>query len=419
LKIPRRSVLKGGAVSALGVAMHSLGEGMQVAVPMMKPAATTLPVKDEFVVHEYEVCLNNARWHPMSKGAKQAVVDYLDYKSHGVVTQQGLTSPASVAVRHSFAELIGAKADEIAFVNSTTAGENMVVAALGLHQPGKGNIVTDALHFEGSLYLYQELMKRGVDVRIVKPRGWVIDAKGLEASIDKDTKLVAVSKISFINGFEHDLSAICKVAHARGALVYADVVQAAGCIPVEVRESGVDFVGSASYKWLQGDFGLGFLYARHDVLPKLERTQWSFRQTASYDYHAFPGDPAGQYPASYEQLQTAAGYFELGTYANSVLAALSYSLPWIQQIGVAKIQAHALELNAKLRREMPKLGYDCITPEDAKGTIIAFAVKDNVATAAKLKAKKVDVGLNPGRMRVSPSIYNTMADVDALLAALS
>ena len=385
----------------------------------LQPAATALPVKDEFVVRDYEVCLNNARWHPMSRGAKQAVIDYLDYKAHGVVTQQGLTSPASIAVRQSFADLIGAKPSEIALVNSTTSAENLIVSGLGLHQPGKGNIVTDALHFEGSLYLYQELAKRGVDVRIVKPRGWQIDRVDLERAIDKNTKLVAVSKISFINGFEHDLKAVCDLAHAHGAYVYADAVQAVGCMPVNVRESGVDFLGSASYKWLQGDFGLGFLYVREAVLPKLERSQWSFRQTASYDYHAFPGDPAGPFPASYEQLQTAAGYFELGTYANSVLAALSYSLPWIQKIGVAQIQRHALELNARLRTEMPRLGYECITPKDARGTIVAFAVKDGAATAAKLKAKKVDVSLSPGRMRVSPSIYNTMSDVDALLDALS
>jgi selenocysteine lyase/cysteine desulfurase len=66
----------------------------------------------------------------------------------------------------------------------------------------------------------------------------------------------------------------------------------------------------------------------------------------------------------------------------------------------------------------PRLGYACITPESSRGTIIACAVKDNAATAAKLKAAKVDAGLSPGRMRVSPSIYNTEADVQALLAAL-
>ena len=408
----------GSAASVLGAAMPSLGSA-QAAAPLLKPASTRLPARDEFVVREYEVCLNNARWHPMSRGARQAVIDYLDYKAHGVVTQPGLTSPASIAVRKSFAELIGAKPSEIAFVNSTTAGENLVVAGLGLHRPGKGNIVTDALHFEGSLYLYEELRKRGVEVRIVKPRGWKIERSDLESAIDRNTRLVAISAISFINGFTHDLKAICEVAHARGALVYVDAVQAVGCMPVNVRESGVDFFGSASYKWLQGDFGLGFLYAREDVLPRVERSQWSFRQTASFDYHAFPGDPTGPFPASYEQMQDAAGHFEVGTYANGVLAALSYSLPWIQQIGVERIQQHARALNAKLRAEMPRLGYACITPEDSAGAIIAFSVKDDEGTAAKLKAKKIDVGMNPGRMRVSPSIYNTMDDVQSLLAALS
>ena len=295
----------------------------------------------------------------------------------------------------------------------------MIVAALGLHNPGNHNIVTDALHFEGSLYLYQELAKRGVDVRIVKPRGWQIDQRDLEAAVDKHTKLVAVSKISYINGFEHDLKSICDLAHAHDAYVYADAVQAVGCMPLDVRESGVDFLATASYKWLMGDFGLGFLYVREDVLPKLQRSQWSYRQFKNFDYHAFPGDPSGPFPASYEQHEDAAGYFELGTYANGVLAALTYSLPWIQRLGAANIQAHALELNAMLRSEMPRLGYACITPGSSRGSIIGFAIKDDATAAAKLKANKIDVGLSRGRMRVSPSIYNTKADVQALLEALS
>ena len=396
---------------------------MKIGRRLLLKSAAALPmlgVRSEFVVDQYEVCLNNARWHPMSKGAKQAVIDYLDYKSRGVwVPSPGLNSPESIAVRKAFAELIHAQPHEVAFVNSTTAGENLVVAALGLHQAAAGNIVTDALHFEGSLYLYQELARRGVDVRIVKPRGWEIDLHDVQAAVDKKTKLVAVSKISYINGFEHDLKSLCELAHAHGAYVYADAVQAAGCMPLDVRASGVDFLASASYKWLMGDFGLGFLYVRENLLPKLQQTQWSFRQFESFDYHAFPGDTPGPFPASYKQRQDAAGLFELGTYANGVMAALTYSLPWIQRMGVENIQAHALELNAKLRREMLRLGYNCITPEDAKGAIIAFAVKDDARTAAKLRAKKIDVGLSRGRMRVSPSIYNTQQDIDTLLEALT
>ena len=378
-----------------------------------------LPVTKDFVVQDYEVCLNNARWHPMSKGAQQAVRDYLDYKARGVwVPAPGLNSPESIAVRKGFADLIGAQPAEIAFVNSTTAGENLIVAALGLQQPGKHNIVTDALHFEGSLYLYEELRKRGVEVRVVKPRGWQTDHADMEAAVDKNTRLIAISKISYINGFEHDLRRLADLVHGHGGYLYADLVQAAGCMPVDVKECQVDFAASASYKWLMGDFGLGFLYVRQDLLSKLQRSQWSYRQFTRFDYHAFPGDTAGSFPASYEQRDDAAGMFEVGTYANEVLAALTYSLPWIESLGVAKIQEHALKLNTRLRTEMPRLGYDCITPEESRGAIVGFAVKDNATTAARLKAKKIDVGLSTGRMRVSPSIYNTAADVEALLAAL-
>ena len=162
MHIERRSLLKSVAAGALSSGLPSIA---------YSSGPDTLPVAGQFVVGQYEVCLNNARWHPMSRGARQAVVDYLDYKARGVwVPSSGLASPESIAVRNSFAHLIGAAPAEIAFVNSTTAGENLVVAALGLEQPGKSNIVTDALHFEGSLYLYLELRKRGVEVRIVKPR---------------------------------------------------------------------------------------------------------------------------------------------------------------------------------------------------------------------------------------------------------
>ena len=128
----------------------------------------------------------------------------------------------------------------------------------------------------------------------MKPRGWAIEIADLEKAVDKNTKLVALSKISYINGFEHDLKAVCDLAHAHGAYVYADVVQAVGCMPLNVRESNIDFVASASYKWLMGDFGLGFVYVRKDLLPKLQRTQMELSAVVmSLIIMPFPGDPAG------------------------------------------------------------------------------------------------------------------------------
>lgn len=257
----------------------------------------------------------------------------------------------------------------------------------------------------------------------MRPRGWKIELADLEKVIDKKTKLVALSQVSYINGFEQDVKAVCTLAHAHGAYVYADVVQAAGRISVDVRASGVDFCANASYKWLMGDFGLGFLYIRQDLIGTFPRTQWSFRQFTDFEYHAFPWDGPGKFPASYKQKHDAAGLFETGTYANPVIAGLSYLLPWIAALGVKNIQAHTQTLTGRLQKELPRLGFEAITPAESWSSIVSFQVRDVAKAEAKLKRRKVDVSLSAGpmgagRMRVSPSVYNTMGDVEALLEAL-
>jgi selenocysteine lyase/cysteine desulfurase len=432
MRITRRQ-LGQGIAAGLGAAALSTVAGVREAVAIALPtgddAGVTLPLRDQFVTGAYEVCLNNARWHPMSKGAKQAVVDYLDYKQRGVWVPPDEVSAVQRDVKAAFAKLIHAEVAEVAYVNSTTAGESLFVSALGFTGAGPdagpdagpgagGNIVTDALHFEGSLYLYDALRKQGVDVRVVRPRDWRIPLEEMKKAIDAKTRLVAISQISFVNGFEHELKPLCEVAHAHGAMVYVDAVQAAGAIPIDVKESDVDALGSASYKWLMGDMGLGFLYVKQDVIPRLKRTQYGYRQLAEFSYHAFPWDGPGIFPVEWKQAENASGLFEIGTYDNATIAALGYSLPLILKIGVENIQKHTQALLAPLRDELPRMGYACITPEDSHGPMATFLVADAKKTASALKSSKVDVSLSTGRMRISPSIYNDEGDVQKLLAAL-
>jgi selenocysteine lyase/cysteine desulfurase len=421
MELTRRQLAKGVGAAALSsvAASRTLSARSQTAaISSSSELPRELPVRNQFTTGQYETCLNNARWHPLSKGSKQAVQAYLEYKERGIWTPPDELSAAQRDVKAAFARLIYADPGELAYVNSTTAGENLFVSALGFPAAG-GNIVTDALHFEGSLYLYGALKKQGVDVRVIRPRDWRVPMDEMEKAIDKNTRLVAVSQVSFINGFEHNVKAICDVAHAHGALVYVDAVQAAGAIPIDVRASGVDAMGSASYKWLMADMGIGFLYVKQDVIPKLKRTQFGYRQLSDLEYHAFAWDKPGNFPIEWKQKEDAAGFFEIGTYSNTTIEALSYSLPLIERLGVENIQAHAQKLLSPLRQELPRLGYACITPEDSHGSIASFLVADIRKTAAALKKANVDVSLSPGRMRVSPSIYNDEKDIDRLLAALS
>jgi len=412
MEITRRQLAKG-----LGAAAFSAAAARVELSALAEQTPAALPLRDQFTAGQFEVCLNNARWHPMSKGSKQAILDYLEYKQRGIWNPPDMNSAAQQAVKSAYATMIHADVSELAYVNSTTAGESLFVSTLGFPQSG-GNIVTDALHFEGSLYLYDALRKQGVDVRVVRPRDWRISMADLEKAIDKDTRLVAISQVSFINGFEHDIKQICELAHAHGALVYVDAVQAAGAIPIDVRASGVDAMGSATYKWLMGDMGIGFLYVRQDVIPRLRRTQFGYRQLSEFKYHTFPWDQPGPFPVDWKQAENAAGFFEIGTYDNAAIAALSYSLPLLLSLGADRIQAHTQSLLKPLREELPRMGYACITPEESHGPIVSFLVSDPKKTAQALKVAKIDVSISPGRMRISPSIYNDEGDVRKLLAAL-
>jgi mRNA-degrading endonuclease HigB of HigAB toxin-antitoxin module len=104
-----------------------------------------------------------------------------------------------------------------------------------------------------------ELKKRGLDVRVAKPTADArIDFRDLERLVDKKTRLIEISSAAMYNGFQHDLKAVADLAHAHGALVYVDVIHSVGSEPFDVRASGIDFASCSSFKWLMGDFGLGF-----------------------------------------------------------------------------------------------------------------------------------------------------------------
>jgi selenocysteine lyase/cysteine desulfurase len=383
-------------------------------------AGSPSPVRDDFPITKSRVYLNNASVHPMSLSTRRVVEAYFRSRAEGAPPRNSPDVPVDVpAVKKLYAALIGAQASDIALVPSTTVGENLVVAGLGIPQSG-GNVVTDALHFSGSLYMYESLRQRGLDVRVVPARDGAIHLEDLERVIDRSTKLVAVSFVSQANGFAHDLRKVCDLAHAKGALVYVDLIQGVGSRPVDVVSAGVDFAANASYKWLMGDFGVGFLYARQEHLGRaFQRAQYGFRQMATEQMHILPGDTPAEAPITWTTKSGTGAYFEVGTWGTPVLAALSNSLAFLNDFGVARIHEHNRALALRIHKELPRYGYTPLTPEESIGSVVAFVPGNREETARRLERAKIDVTLGAHRMRIAPSIYNNDQDVDALLSALS
>ena len=414
MNISRREVLAGlGSMTALNATQRVHSHALSFAAESSQGAAS-LPAKSDFSIPQGVTYLNSAYTHPIPKAGLEALRDYGDRRARpGAVSLPLHKKPTDI--KAEFASLINAKKSEISFVPNTSTGENLVVNGLDIPRSG-GNVVTDALHFDGALLHLQALQQNaGLDLRVVKPREWRIELKDFERTIDRNTRLVEISLVAMDNGFQHDLKAVCDLAHASGALVYADIVQAAGNTPIDVRASDVDFCACSSFKWLMGDFGLGFLFVKESLLDKvIQRTQYGYYQAQELESHFLPGAA----PYSWQLSPDATGHFEVGTQAIGAGEVLAESIPYIRSLGVENIQAHRQPLLKKLREEMPRLGFQPLTPPESTSAIISFVVRNPDEVRKRLSKAQVNARVSERYIRISPSVFNDISDIDRLLEAL-
>ena len=377
--------------------------------------SSTLPDRQSFSING--IYLDAAYTHPIGEAARRAALDYVELRHRdpqGVTPRQ---NPRGIAIER-FARLINATAQDIAIVPSTMDAENLVNACLGVG-PGVG-VVTDAVHYDGSLVLYAELQRKGAPVEVVRPRGGRIDLADVRAALTRDTKLIAVSQVSSSTGFEHDLTELCALAHSHGALVYADIIQAAGALPIDVRASQVDFAACGTYKWLMGDFGTAFLYVRPDVLGQIKRVEVGWRQVKDQESHVLPFESPGPTIGPYHLATGVAGIFEVSTPAWGALAIVAGSLAYIEQMGVTTLVRHRQPLLDRLQSQLPAFGFEPLTPAGSRSPLIAFAYRNAAKRfAARLKSANIKVSIYEHRIRISPSIYNSQEDIDQLIEVLS
>jgi selenocysteine lyase/cysteine desulfurase len=415
--ISRREVLAGlGMLAAAGIA-RPLAGASNLQPSSSSSTASLLPAKQDFAIPDGVTYINSAYTHPMPVAAAVALREWAEFRSQPQVVSQ---PKKLINIKAEFAALINAKESEISYVPNTSTGENLVVNGLDIDYRSD-NIVTDALHFEGALLHLEALRQKfGLDLRVVMPRDWRIDLKDLERVVNKKTKLIEISLVAMDNGFQHDLKAVCALAHAHGAYVYADIVQAAGNTPIDVRASGVDFCACSSFKWLMADFGLGFLFVKEALLDRvIRRSQYGYYQASALDSHFLPGDPPNPAPYTWELEKNATGHFEVGTPAIGTAHVLAQSLPYIRKLGVENIYAHRQPLLKRLHEEMPRLGFAPITPPESTSALVSFAVKDYEAVQQRLLKAKVNARVSRRYIRVSPSVFNAMSDIDKLLEALA
>jgi selenocysteine lyase/cysteine desulfurase len=385
-------------------------------LPVSFGAPPSLPDKLAFLSLK-GAYLNSAATHPKLVGA-------VDLARKAAARESGETGgfrPDQRRILAQFARLINADPTEIAFVPSTQIGESFITAALGLPEKGT-HVVSDELHFCGSQMMYTDMKQRGLEVTWVHmTKDGRIPLDDFDQAIIKGkTRLVAISSTSFVNGFQHDVRRVSEIAHAKGAVVFADIIQSAGNAPVDVKEWGVDAACCATYKWLMSG-GTAFLYVNRKSQERMRAPFYHWSQfTTLPTTHMYPFDtPAGEIVDSYRAKPGAAGMFSMAYEPNvATLAGLEYSLPYIMNIGVARIQEHVQPLVIRLKQELSKRGHTVLTPIDARSPIVTVAAERAERFAPAFRAANVTVTTRWNHIRVAASVFNDMYDMDRFLAVM-
>lgn len=268
----RREFIQG---SSMALATSSLSSQSLLSASA-HPAKTwsNEEIRSQFKRTPKEIYLNAAGMMPLSQFSQQGLNNYSNFQALGYEQGEGeYVTKMQREIRPLFANLINADESEIGLIQCTKAGEQIALAAVDDIKPN-GNIVTNDLHFNGSLHNLIGLKQQGRDVRIVKAKNWQIPLEDMEAAIDDNTALVCITLVSNVNGHIEQIREISKMAHQKGALVYADIIQAAGIVPIDVKKMGIDIAACSCYKWLYGVHGTAFYTLKKNIRARLSKIKF-------------------------------------------------------------------------------------------------------------------------------------------------
>ena len=170
--------------------------------------------------------------------------------------------------RARIAKVFNCTAGEIYFTASGTEADNWAIkgAAYRMKKKGRTHIVTTAIEHHAVLYTCEALEKEGFNVTYVGVDEYgVVKMDELREAVTENTALVAVMFANNEIGTVEPIAEITEIAHAKGALMFTDAVQAVGNVKIDLKELKVDMLALSGHK-LHAPKGIGALYIRKGVL---------------------------------------------------------------------------------------------------------------------------------------------------------
>ena len=364
--------------------------------------------RERFPIFERLVYINSCSQGALSDSVRAAYDEYLTgWDERGAPWDYWVER--TEAARGAFARLVNGEPDDVAVTTSLSAGVSPLASAIDFGARSKVVISDFEFPTIGQIWHAQEL--RGAQVVHVHADGAEIPLERFDAAIDEQTAVVSIAAVCYRNGSRLPVEEIARIAHERGALVVLDAYQAVGTYPLDVTELGVDVLAAGVLKYLLGSAGLGFMWTRPGLSEELLPTQTGWFA----DKNIFEMDISDYSPSP------TARRFQSGTPPVPAIYAGIAGIELMQEIGIAETREHVTALNERLIAGVDDLGGTVATPRDPekRGALVCIASTDAPGLVAELERDGIVTSDRDGNLRVSAHAYNTVEDIDAVLAALA
>ena len=310
--------------------------------------------------------------------------------------------------RESMAQLIGAKAAEIAFVKNTTEGVGILANGYPF-QSGDNVILMDQEH-PANLFVWINLQQKGVELKVIPS----LDNKNVSNEIidriDSKTRAVAISAVQFSTGYRADLEELGRVCREREILFIVDGIQAVGRFSIDVGRFNIDYLACGGNKGLLGTLGAGFVYCSERIVKKIIPPYACYQSVKSY-----VKPPALTTDFSRIEWHDDSRRLESGNLNYAGIAAIGAGSKLIDTLGIGDIEEHILDLEESFIQDLKGLPLDFRSPKERKYrsgiACIYYPLEKEKEVKDILGRHRIYVTMRGGYIRASMNFYNNKEQV--------
>jgi len=381
------------------------------------------------------IYLNSCTFGPVLQSVQRCMAAALRAENEEIIAIRGKAPGVrfygeAEKARHKVAEMLGAAAEDVAWVSNTTTASRLAILSIDW-QAGDKLAVTDVEHLSTHRAARGLAQERDVKVTVIPSAASENSADETERSfyggpdffleqldrmLTPAHRLLVMSHVSNIDGRRLPVAEATRVARARGVKTLVDGAQSLGVFGVNVEEIGAEFYSGSVHKWLMGPPGIGFLAV-------------SGEGKRGYNPFQLPRPTDAEGSIDFSQM-TAAALTELGTPNYALRIGAGACVETVQRIGLEKIEEQCRLLTEQLRAGLQRLpGLYVASPDAWENSSSVTTVQLDEGTPARcqqfverlLDDYRIVVKFRPEicGVRIGVAAFNTADEIEQFLTAVA